>query len=158
MSQELESKEGLRKYLNDASDQFLDDLSVIFQKFQNDEPAKDLLGELVSEIYFSLLEKMWCSLNQSFQVGILWKKVKRDENSKITVQGMKDFLAELKEQFSRNSEKQQNLIDSIKTMETALSTQLPSERYNGIMNLLRLLSNPDAPTEEIEKSLVNYSI
>lgn len=107
---------------------------------------------------FPLTKKMGRTFVWLFQLGIMQNKVHRDENSKITVQTMKDFLLSLKVVFSRSSGKQQNAIDSVKTVETTLSTQLPPKRYNGLMNLMRLFCNPDAPTEEIEKSLVKYNL
>lgn len=74
-------------------------------------------------------------------MDIFQKKLEKDENSKITAQSVKDYLLK---------------VDELKTLETTLSTQLQPERYNGFMNLVRLFNNPDATTEEIEKSLVNY--
>lgn len=79
---------------------------------------------------------------------------KRDENPKITVQGVKDSLLRLKEEIARRSGQQQRVTDVLNQFETTLSTQLPLKRYNHVIKLMRIFTNPDATSEEIENSLV----
>lgn len=89
---------------------------------------------------------------------MLWKKVQRDENSKITVQGVKNYLLQLKENFAHSSGMQQKLNDALNRFETTLSTQLQPDRYSRLMNLIHVFGNPDSTSEEIEKTLVNYNL
>lgn len=97
------------------------------------------------------------SFEHFFQVEIFTKEVvKSDENSKITVQNVKDYLHVLKEQFAQRERKQQAAIDAVKTLESTLSTKLPADRYNGLINLLQVFINPDSTSAEIENALVNY--
>lgn len=90
-----------------------------------------------------------------FQVEIVGKKIQRDDHSKITVQGVKDFLLVLKEQ---NSDKKQLRNANLNRIETTLSTQLKPEQYNRLMKFVRGITNPDSSSEEIENSLVNSKL
>lgn len=45
--------------------------------------------------------------------------------------------------------------DAMKIIQSTFSRKLPSERYNGIMNLNYVILNPNATSEEIESALVN---
>lgn len=46
-------------------------------------------------------------------------------------------------------------IEYLKTYRSILSSQVPPERYNGIINLIYISLYPNATTEEIESTLVN---
>lgn len=45
-------------------------------------------------------------------------------------------------------------MDELKILQSILSRQLPSERYNGYINLIYILLYPNATSTEIEGSLV----
>lgn len=49
-------------------------------------------------------------------------------------------------------------MDFYKIKQSILSRQLPPERYNGVMNVIYIVLNPNATTEEIESALVISTI
>lgn len=89
---------------------------------------------------------------------VLWHGVKRNENSKFTVQGVKDYLSKLKEEFSKDSAKQQVASDALQKLETIYSAHLQAERYSKFMIMARVFNNADSTTEEIENVLVNWNV
>lgn len=56
--------------------------------------------------------------------------------------------------FVEKLNQQKYYCDSMKIFQSSYSEKLPSERYNGMMNLFYILFNLNATTEEIESALV----
>lgn len=112
-------------------------------------------GEIVSKFNGLIHENLIFNLYDYFKVELLYKKVPKERGGKIVVQDVKDYLVKLQENFTQSSGKQQRLTDALNRFETTLSTQLPPERYNRIMNLVRVFSNLDATSEEIQSCLVS---
>lgn len=89
----------------------------------------------------------------SFQLFSLFGKSSNHENAKIDVNKMKDFyMSEL--YFKRPNEEIAMEIDDLKIVQTILSKQIPPELYNGIVNFLYMLTNPNTTSEEIGSNLV----
>lgn len=68
----------------------------------------------------------------------------KGENLKIDVDAVKERSKTLPEY---------KLVDNIKILQSIFSRQLPSERFNGIINLI-YASRPSATHKEIESALV----
>lgn len=152
----LKSRQQIRESLKDASEQFVDDVALIVQTFPNNEFVMEITGEIVSKISFLNVTNFNC-LVLLFQPEVMNKEVRKSlkaRNETITVQSVKDYLLEVKEQFKQISDKQQSIVDALNRYETTLSTKLPPERYNRLINLLRVFTNVDATSEEIENCLV----
>lgn len=82
----------------------------------------------------------------------------KDANYTLTLQSVKDVLSKRTDEISKDSKKQQTIIDLndwYMKLETILSTRLPAERYSNYMNMLRVFTNPDSTSEEIQNALVN---
>lgn len=77
--------------------------------------------------------------------------IPKDKDTKIDVNQLKDKM-------DRNSVHKSNqlkyICESMKILQPIFSKKLPSERYNGIMNLHYITLNRNATTEEIESALV----
>lgn len=50
------------------------------------------------------------------------------------------------------------ILDTYKMLESILSKQFPSERYNGIVNMFYVSANPNATSEEIASVVVSCAV
>lgn len=78
------------------------------------------------------------------------------KNQKVDVSKIKDLYT-TEPEFKRSDGDIAMEIDDLKIFESILSKQFPSERYNGMVNLLYVLTNPKATSEEIQSALVRQT-
>lgn len=98
---------------------------------------------------------MWCWLN--FQLKLL-KNIQEGKKSKLDVNQMKNlnYTALFGKHYT--DEEAKMLCDQLKIYQTAYLKELPSELYNGVMNVFYMIMNPNATTDEIDISLVKHRI
>lgn len=78
----------------------------------------------------------------------------KEKNSTIDMDQLKDFHS-TDAFFSRASAAEIAIkMENIKILQSILSRQLPSERYNGIINSFYVFMYQNATSEEIESALV----
>lgn len=95
-------------------------------------------------------------LPSSQQVN-LFEKSLRNKNGKIDATKVKEYY-KTGAHFTRPSGEIAMVIDELKILKSVLSKQMPSEQYNGMLNLLYILAYPNATTEEIQSALVKCEI
>lgn len=138
-----------------VGEHFVKDMNVILEKLQNDSYVNLVLHEFVSEICPFCLENtikdnkedlMILCINNSQIHG--FAQLPKGEHSKIDVNAMKERSKTLPEY---------KLVDNVKILQTIFSRHLPSERFNGIINLI-YATRPSATPKEIESALVTKTL
>lgn len=154
-----ELRQQIRDKLYGASEQFVDDLVFIYEKTENDIVVKEMLNEyFVSEFSLALTQlkstasEIKLLISYLFQFKELPHRIPKEKNTKIDVESMREYYTR---RFGHTDKWLiAKLIDGLKALQTKLSMDIPSERLNGIMNLIFLVEYPNATTEEIESNLV----
>lgn len=88
-----------------------------------------------------------------FQITLLSKELPKEKNTKINEKAVRDFYSRY-ENFTEGWAVAK-AIDTIKVEQFLFLKDVPSERLNGLFNLLFALTYPNATSEEIESALVN---
>lgn len=85
-----------------------------------------------------------------FQLKVLSSK----GNARIDSEDVRDFQFRIYEGRAMQEDLAEH-IDYMKVLQAVLSKNVPSERYNGIMNLCYIFFYPNVTTVEIDGALVN---
>lgn len=80
--------------------------------------------------------------------------IPKEKGSKIDVTRLREFHS-TNDNFKKiNNIQIAKIMEMLKEYQSYLSKELPSERYNGIINLLYIIYNPKATSDQIESALV----
>lgn len=78
------------------------------------------------------------------------------EQARIDVQQVKNFHSRYGTKQNATVVEIAAFVDQLTVFQSALSAQLPPERYNGIVNMYYIFAYSNATTEEIESVLVKW--
>lgn len=140
--------------INGASEQFIEDLNIILEKYHNNSYVSLVLHTFVSGFNnsfhstFVSVDLGTFMFNSFILLQIhIFAQLPKDENMKIDVSAIVERSKALPEY---------KLIDNIKILQSIFSRELPPERFNGLINLI-YSTRPSAATKEIENALVKQT-